>query len=232
MGEGVAPHDGFVGLNGHVHQTRHHATRRIDLRRVDVGADVKPLMAFQDHSYLFKGSVAGTFADAVNGYLGLTGTVQHTRHGVGGCHAKVIMAMGGDNGVLYTSNMVAQILDLSAILSWKAVAGGVGNIDNCGTGLHNCLDHTGQILVLRTACILGIELHIIHKTTGILHSCHSTLDDLFTIAVELVLDVGVGGADTRMDTLALGVFQGFHRHVNVFLDSTCQSADGGPSHGF
>ena len=94
MRKGVASHDGLVGLNGHIHETRHHAARRINLCGVDVGVNLQRLMALQYHGNLLKRRIARTLADAVDGHLHLTGTCQHTIQRVCRRHTKVVMAVG------------------------------------------------------------------------------------------------------------------------------------------
>ena len=50
--KGITTHNSLVRLNGHVHQTRHHTTRRINLRRVDIRIDAQSLVALQNHGNL------------------------------------------------------------------------------------------------------------------------------------------------------------------------------------
>ena len=86
MGEGISSHDSLIGLYGHVHQRRHHATRGIDLRGVDVRLDADALMTFQNHGDLLEGGVTSPFADTVDGHLHLSRTCQHTIQSVGCRH--------------------------------------------------------------------------------------------------------------------------------------------------
>ena len=99
VGKGIAPYHGLVRLNGHVHQRTHHAAGGINLRGVDIGVDAKSFMTLHDHGNLFERSIAGTLTDTVDGHLYLTGAIEHTTHRVGRSHAKVIVAMCGENGL-------------------------------------------------------------------------------------------------------------------------------------
>ena len=98
--------------------------------------------------------------------------------------------------------------------------------------LNNGFNHTGQILIIRTAGILRIKLYIIHKATGIFHCCYRTLDNLFTVRIKFILDMRIRCTDSCMDTFTLGKFQSIHRHINILLHRTCQSTNRGPCHRF
>ena len=54
VGKGITSHNGLIGLDGHIHQRRHHTADGIDLRGVDIGIDTDTLVALQDHSNLFE----------------------------------------------------------------------------------------------------------------------------------------------------------------------------------
>ena len=106
----------------------------------------------------------------------------------------------------------------------------VWDVTNGSTSLTYSIDHTSQILVVSTTCILGIELYIVNKATCILHCCDSTLDDFLTVAVEFVLDVRITRTDTGMNTLTLRILQGLNSHIDIFLDGTGQCTDCWPCH--
>ena len=94
VSEGVTAYDSLIRLHRHIHQARHHAAGRIDLLRIDIGLDIDIVVTLDNHSHLFERRVTGTLTDTVDGHLHLTGPVQHTSHGVGSCHAQVVMTMG------------------------------------------------------------------------------------------------------------------------------------------
>ena len=97
------------------------------------------------------------------------------------------------------------------------VARSIGDIDNSSTCLDDSLNDTCQILIIRTTSILTVELHIVHKTLGILRSSYGTLQNLFTGGVELKTDVFVAGADARVDTLTLAYFKASESHIDITL---------------
>ena len=91
--KGITTHDGLVGLNRHVHEARHHAAGRINLRSVDVGLDAEVGMSLENHGNLLERCITCTLTDAIDGYFNLTCPCQHTCNSVGGCHTKVVMAV-------------------------------------------------------------------------------------------------------------------------------------------
>ena len=230
MGERVASHNRLVGLYGHVHQAGNHAACRINLLRIDVRLDVDVVVTLDNHRHFFEGSVSGTLTDTVDGHFHLTRTVQHTRDGVGSRHAEVVVAVGGEDCLVDVIDVLHQVLDFRTVLVGQTVARSIGDVHHRGTRLDDGFHHASQVFVLGTTRILGIKFHIIHITAGILHGSHRTLDDFLTIGVELILDVGVGSTDTRMDSLVLGKAEGIRSHVNVLLHGTGQGTDGGPCH--
>ena len=139
--------------------------------------------------------------------------------------------MGRNDGFVDAVHVFHQVADLGSVFIGQAVARRVGNVDHRGPGLDHGFDHTGEVFVLGAAGIFGIELHVLHVALGIFDGPHGPLDDLLAVGVELVADVAVRGADAGVDALVLGVLQGLHRHVDVFLHGPGQAADGGPGHG-
>ena len=187
-------------------------------------------MTLEYHGYLFEGCVAGAFAYAVDGHLDLARAVLHTAQGVGCGHAQVVVAVCRDDGAVYVVHVLHEILDFAAVLFGQTVAGGIGDVYHRGSRLDDSLDHAGEILIVGAAGVFGVEFHILYIALGILHRRHSTLQYLFAVAVELVLDVLVAGAYTCVDALVAGVAEGVGCHVYVFLHGACQRTYRGPCH--
>ena len=128
--------------------------------------------------------------------------------------------------------MLIEILNLLAIFIGSAESSCVRNVADGGSSLADCINHACQILIVCTACILGIELHILHIALGIFHCCNGTFYNLLGIAVELISDMRRACTDSGMNTLALGIFQRISRHINVLLYGTGQRTNGGPCYRF
>ena len=131
--------------------------------------------------------------------------------------------------VLQTIDVLHEVLDFLAILPWHTVARRVGDVDDLRAGIDHGLNDLGQVLVVGTAGIFGVELDFIDLVAGVLDGSHSALDDFLARTIEFVFDVAVAGADTGVDALVLGILQSLGRAVNVFLHGACKGADGWPS---
>ena len=231
VGKGITPHDGLIGLHGHIHQRGHHTTRGIDLRGIDIRLDTQRLVALQDHRDLLERRVAGALANAVDGDFHLTGTSHHTIERVGRRHTQIIMTMGRDDGTIDTVDMLLQILDLLEILLWQTVACRIRDVHHRSTSLDHSLYHLGEIRIVRATSILTVELHIVDEALGILRGCYRALENLLAGRVELVLDVLVAGTNTRVDALVLGILQRVECHIDILLHCTRQRTDHRPRDG-
>ena len=142
------------------------------------------------------------------------------------------MTVSRNTGIFNTIHMLHQILDFSTIFLRKAITGSIRNIHNRSTSLYDRLYHASQILIIRTSSILRIEFHILDVFFSILYSSNSTLDDFFTIRIELIFDMAIACTNTRMNTLMLSILQSLGSTVNIFLHRTSKGTNRRPSHGF
>ena len=225
--KGVAADNGLVGLYGHTHEVRHKTARRDDLPRIDTYLEVEILVALYCHNDLLEGCVSGTFAQTVYRHLHLAGTVLDGSQRVGRGHAQIVVAVGRDDGLVDVGDVVLKVGDLGAVLARQTVTRRVGYVYDSGAGRDYGLHHAGQKLVLGAACILGVELHVIDETAGVLHRIDSLLDDRFGGHAKLFVDVVCRGADTRMDTAAFGELQRLGRHVDILLHGAREGTDDG-----
>ncbi len=182
-------------------------------------------MRAEGHHHLFERGVAGAFADAVDGHFGLTGTVDHTGYGVGRGHSEVVVAVGGNDHLVDALHVVDQIFDLGTEFRGEAVAGGVGDVYDCGTGADNGFDHAGEIFIVGASGVFGVKLHVFHEFLGEGHGSDSAFENVVAGGVEFIFDVVVRGADTGVDAGAFGIFQRFGGHADVVFDSAGQRAD-------
>ena len=189
-------------------------------------------MAFKDHGDLLQGSVSCPFADAVDGNLYLSCAVEHTFERVGCCHSQIVVAVSGDDGLVDVVDMLFEVFNLCAVLVWQAISGGVRDVDHSGTSLDDGLDHACEVLVVGASGILSVELYVVDILFGVSHCAHCALQDVFAVGIELIFDMRVTCADTRVDTFVLGIFQRLGSHVDVLFYGTCECADGRPCHRF
>ncbi len=124
--------------------------------------------------------------------------------------------------------MLHEIFYLLAILLWETVTCGVGYVAHRGTSLDNGLYNTCKILIVGSAGIFSIELNVLNELLSILHGSNSTLNDFLTIGIELIFDVRVACAYTRVYSLALSILQRLNGNINVLLNGSCECTDGWP----
>ncbi len=177
------------------------------------------LVGFQDHHDFLKGCVACPFADTVDSDLYLTRAVDYAGHCVGRSHTEVIVAVGGDDGLVDAIHVLLEVLDFLTVLGRKAVTGSVGDVHYCCPGLDDSLHHPGKIFILCPAGVFSVEFHILDVLFGVLDSPDRAFYDLFAGGVELVPDVVVRSTDPCVDSLALGVLERLGGAVNVLLHS-------------
>ena len=126
--------------------------------------------------------------------------------------------------------MLIEVLYLLIVFVRKTEARSVWNVADGSTGLCYCVDDSCKVFIVRTACILSIELYVLNEFLRILHGCYGTLNDFLTVRVELVLDMRVRSADASMYALVLCIFKGLYGTVNILLNGTCKGAYCWPCH--
>ena len=124
--------------------------------------------------------------------------------------------------------MLHQILYLLSIFLWEAIACSVRDVTYCRTSLHHSLNDTCKILIVGSAGIFSIELNVLNELLSILHGSNSTLNDFLTVGIELIFDVRVTCAYTRVYSLALSILQRLNGNINVLLNGSCECTDGWP----
>ena len=99
------------------------------------------------------------------------------------------MAVGGDDRLVDVVDMLFEVLDLGTVFVGEAIAGGIRYVDHSGTGLDDGLYHTCEILVVGASGILSVELDVVNILLGVGHGAYSTLQDVFAVGIELILDM-------------------------------------------
>ena len=179
------------------------------------------------HHHFFHSGVAGTFAQAVDGALDLASAVFNASKGKRSGHAQVVVAVDGKRCLVHVGNVLHQVLDAATEFIGQGVAGGIGDVDNGSTRSDGGLYDLGQKLVIGAACILCVELNIVHVLLSVLHGSSGALKDLLGRSAELIVDVAVGNADARVDTGALALGQCASSGIDVLFHSTGKCADYG-----
>ena len=231
VGECVAPYDRLVGLNGHVHHARHHAAYGCYLLGVDVGLEIEFGMRPAYHHYLLERSVAGTLADAVDRDFSLARSVHEAGERVGRSHTEIVVAVGGYRHVVDAVDMLHKILYLLAEFTRQTVAGSIGDIDYCGSGLDDGLHHSREVFVVGAPGVFRIELNVFYKRLGVFHAFDGPFKYFLRSGVELILYVIGRCAYARMYTRTLRESERLGGDLYVGFHRAGQSADGRPCDG-
>ena len=135
--------------------------------------------------------------------------------------------MHGNRGVLDAADVLHQVLDALAEFVGQAVAGGIGDVDDRGTGLNDGLDDLSKEGIIGAAGVLCVELNVLDVGLRMLDGGNCALDALILGDAQLVMHMRGTHADARVDTGALGILQGLGRAVDVLLHGAGQTNDGG-----
>ena len=126
--------------------------------------------------------------------------------------------------------------DQAAVLLGHGVAGGVGNVDDGGSGIDRGFDHFEQVRRIGAAGVFGVELDVVgvlarqfDGVDGHLQDLDSLLGERLAVAfiLEFADDVDVGCADAGVNARPLGFGQRFAAGVDVVGDGAREGADGG-----
>ena len=232
VGKSISSHNGFVGLNRHIHKAGNHAAYRINFLRIDLSFNLHTFVAFQYHGHFFERGVSGAFANAVDGYFHLAGSVHHSGNGIGSSHAQVVVAMGGDDCILDTFYILKQVFDFIPILPWKAITGCIRDIDHRGTGFNHGFHYAGQVHVVGSAGVFAVKFHIFHVLFGVFGGSNGPFQNFILCGIEFIFYMKFRSSNTGMNSFTLCKFEGFGSHFDVFLHTTCEGTDGWPCHGF
>ncbi len=227
--EGIAPHDGLVGLDREAGQVADQAAGIADLLGVDaVAADLElGGTRSQRHDHLFERRVAGAFAETVDGDLHLSRPGLHSRQRVGCGKAEVVVAMDADDGagaypVDYFGGELAE-------LGRDGIAHGVGDVDGGGAGIHDGLEDAQQVVVLGAAGVLGTELDLgigAEALARVADPLHGRREGFLARHPQLVLKVDVAGGDEEVQVRFLCRQQCVDTTLGVAVLAARQAGDG------
>ena len=170
-----------------------------------------------DHDHFFQRGIAGSFAESVDGTFNLAGSGNNAGDGIGCGQTQIIMTMAGNNGFVDIGDMVHEIGDFFAILMRQAIAGGIGNIDDCGAGFDNGFDHPGQVCIIGAAGVFGIKFHIVDKIFGPFNGLYCPFNDIFAIGIEFGFDMQIRSADSGMNSWVSCFFERLRRQLQYLF---------------
>ena len=224
MGKGVGAHDGLVVGNGLADGHGEQAAGRIELLGDDAVLQAVVVLAHaQGHGQLFKGGVAGAFADAADGHLGLAGPHAEGGQGVGHGQAQVVVAVHAEDGLVAVGRVLDDVADEVGEFLRLGIAHGIGQVDGGGTGPDGGLHHAAQEVTLGTGGVLGGELHIVGVSGAAAHPGLDHLQHHLRVLAQLVLHVQGRGGEEGMDAGIPGVLHGLPAAVDVAVHAAAQA---------
>src|SRR5439155_8861086 len=220
--EGVAAHDGLIGLRAEGNDGTQHLARCEEMFGVNPGrVRVEIVAGLHDHHDFLERAVARTLADAVDGALDLPGAGLHRRQRIGHRKSQVVMAVHADNSAV--AQRFDDAADQRAILARSRIADRVGNVYRAGARGDHRFRYPFQIIRIGARAIFRRELDVIYITARQLDRGHGVIEHLFLRLLELVLQVDVAGRDERMDARAPGMLERSRGSFHVERAGTGQS---------
>ena len=197
-----------------------------DLARVDAG--VQPVLVAagaQQHHDLLERAVAGPLADPVDRALDLPRAGQQPGVGVGDRQAEVVVAVDGQLDPAQLRHQLVEAVQVAGVLLRGRVPDRVGDVDHGRALGDRDRADLGRELDLRPGRVHRRELDVLAVGLRQRHGGLCLPLDVVAGALQLVLDVDVGGRDERVDPRALGVLDRPPGGVDIRLVGPREATD-------
>ena len=216
VGEGVAPDDRLVGLDGEARYRRdqargprYRARAHARAKAVVVGARA------QGHHDLLEGAVARPLADAVDRALDLARARRDGGQRVGDREAEVVVAVHRDARPLDARHPLAQHRHHAAQLLGGRVADGVGDVDRRRPGPYRLLHGAAQEVRLGAARVLRRPLDVGAQRARERDALADALYHLVARHPQYGVAVLRAGRQEGVDARRLGPREGLRRALDV-----------------
>src|ERR1700722_20336778 len=161
VSESVGSDDGLVGRAAKGDTLGEHLAGGVELAQDDVvGVEELVTANHEGGGDLFKGGVAGAFADAIDGALDLAGAAFDAGQGVGNGHTEVVVAVSREDYVVDSRDASLDQAEERGVLLGGGEADGVGDVDGGGPGLDGDGDHLEKELGVGSRAVLSGELDV------------------------------------------------------------------------
>ena len=205
-----------------------HAAGAVNLLGVDTGVRIKVILAgLECHDNLLHGGIAGALADAVDRALDLTDSCLNSCQRGCNRHAQIVVVVAGQDDILHTGDMLADIGDQRCVLLRRHVADGVRNIQCGRTALNGSLQYAAQEVRIGTGCILCGELDVGDILLCVSDVMCDTLQDIILGHAQLVLHMNRTGRNKGMDARIGRVLDCIVSGIDILLHRAGQRADRG-----
>lgn len=178
------------------------------------------------HHHFFERRVSGPLSNAIDRDFHLSCPTHHSGEGVRGGHAQIVVAVATQHGFIDVGDVVADALDEVKILVGVREPGGVGHVNRGRAGLDDFFHDFVHVVEVGSAGIFHEVLDVVGELSRVFHGTHPNLKRLLFRHAQLVLKVIFAHAKPGVNPATFSRFQGFRRHLNVFLASTGESANG------
>jgi len=160
--KGVVAHDRLVDLHLQAGDAGETAADGDDAVGTDVRVRAAELLASgrQRHDDFFQRGVASAFANAVDGYLCLTGASRNRCQCVGGAHAQIVVTMDRDDHIVDSRHALLQVGHQIGVFGRRGVADRIGHVQRRRSRLDSGIEHLHQEVPIGAGRILGGKLDI------------------------------------------------------------------------
>ena len=181
---------------------------------------------FQRHHYFFQRGVARALAQAIDRTFDLARATGDSGQSVGGRHAQIVMAMGGEDHILGPRHLGDQAADQIGAFHRRGIAHRVGDVDGAGARLDRDFHHTGQVIPLGPRRIHRRPLDIVAQVARMANGVVDALGHL------IHRQIGNGpvhgrGADEGMDARGFRVAHRLPAAVDILEARARQPTDRG-----
>ena len=177
------------------------------------------------HRDLLQRAVAGSLADPVDRALDLARTRQQPGIGVGHGHAQVVVAVDRGLDLTQRRDQLVEAAEVAGVLLRRGIADRVGDVDYRRALFDRDRADLGGEIDVGPGRVHRRELDVLAVGLGQRHRRPRLSLDVVAGALQLVLDVDVGGGDEGMDAGPARVADRSPGGVDVGLVSAGEAAD-------
>jgi hypothetical protein len=231
VGEGVAAHDGLVGLGEDAGEVRQELAGAVDLAGLHLAAEAQPGTShLPGHHDLLQCGVAGPLADAVHRALHLPGAGLDGGERVGDGEAQVVVAVGAQHHPVGTGDAGPDVAEHRGVLVRQRVSDRVGQVDRAGTFGDRQLRHPAEEVGIAPARVLGGEFHVVGVASGPAHGAPHHVEHVVPRGAQFLPDVQIGGGDEHVHPSPRRRPDRLAREIDVPVVAPRQGRDHGPAH--
>ena len=177
------------------------------------------------HHDLLQRGISGPLANAADTALSLARTRRDARERVRDRHAKVIVAVHRDDGLVDVRNAVHHVRDHVVDFLRRGIADRVRQIHRGGARLDDGLDDLAHVVLVRARGVLQGKLNVVTLVPRILDRVDRTGERLFARHLELVLEVKVARREKGVNAWMLRALHGLVGRVDVLDERTAERGD-------